>query len=183
MKSHQIYQDIVLLQQPINDLINTNHQIPLPPSSITVDHTDHIIRTSNQFSNVDLDRLVSYSIVNFRLIDHLINSPDIASQLKKLTQILAGHSILTFYTDGSLVRTSLTVDIMGLGWVNEFDESIRFLASATMWPSSTKAEILACLTALLTAPCHTKVKIYTDSQATIDGFHHLPDFSCLSVRK
>ena len=124
MKSHQIYQDIVLLQQPINDLINTNHLIPLPSPCINVDQTDHIIRTSNQLPNVDLDRLASHSIVNFRLIDRLINSPDIVSQLKKLTQALAEHSILSFYTDGSLVRTSSNVDTMGLGWVNEFDESI-----------------------------------------------------------
>ena len=52
-----------------------------------------------------------------------------------------------------------------------------------MWPSSTKAETLACLTALLTAPRRSKVKIYTDSQATIDGFYRLPVFSRLSARK
>src|SRR6266498_1394443 len=52
-----------------------------------------------------------------------------------------------------------------------------------MWPSSTKAEMLAYLTALLTAPCRSKVKIYTDSQATIDRFYRLPDFSHLSARK
>src|SRR6266540_4692685 len=131
---------------------------------------------SNQLPTVDLDRLVSPSRMNYMLIDRLVNSSDIASQLKKLTHVLVGSTTISFYTDGSLVRTTPNVDIMGLGWINEHDESIRFLASATMWPSSTKAEILACLTALLTAPSHTKVTIHTDSMATIDSFHRLPEF-------
>jgi len=72
---------------------------------------------------------------------------------------------------------------MGLGWVNENNEALKFQASATSWPSSTKAEMLACLTALITAPCHAKVTIHTDSKATIDGFHRLPEFNRLSIRK
>ena len=183
MKSHQIYQDIILLQQSINDLINTNHHISPPPPNIIADSIDSNTRTSDQDPNIELDRSNSPSNLNYILIDRLINSSDIASQLKKLAYALAESSHLSFYMDGSLIRTIPTVDIMGLGWVNEFDESIRFLASATMWPSSTKAEILACLTALLTTPRHSKVNIYTDSQATIDGFHRLPNFKQLSIRK
>jgi len=72
---------------------------------------------------------------------------------------------------------------MGIGWVNENNEELRFQASATLWPSSTKAEMLACLTALITSPRYAKVTIHTDSKATIDGFQRLPEVSRLSIRK
>jgi len=72
---------------------------------------------------------------------------------------------------------------MGLGWICVNDETKRFKASAILWPSSTKAEILACFTALTTAPNRAKVTLHTDSTATIDGFRRLPELKRLSTRK
>ena len=40
----------------------------------------------------------------------------------------------------------------------------------TKWPSSTRAEITAILTAIWTAPVNCNIMIYTDSQANIDGY-------------
>jgi len=183
IKSHQLYQDIILLQQPINNLLNTNHSNILPSPSTPIDRSG--LNTPHQPTpdNVDIDRIVISSSVNIQLIDRLINSPDIASQLKQAAQALESTNILSFYTDGSLVRSTPINDVMGLGWVNENNEELRFQASATLWPSSTKAEMLACLTALITSPRHAKVTIHTDSKATIDGFQRLPEVSRLSIRK
>ena len=48
-----------------------------------------------------------------------------------------------------------------------------FKTGSTLWPSSSKAESLAILTALLTVPESREVKIFTDSQSCIDNFHKL----------
>jgi len=72
---------------------------------------------------------------------------------------------------------------MGIGWVVVGYEDISFLTSAVTWPSSTKAEMLACLTALFVTPFLATVMIYTDSAATIKGFDALTNFRHLSVRK
>ncbi len=44
-------------------------------------------------------------------------------------------------------------------------------------PSSTKAEIIAILTALITCPAHVIINIYTDSQCCIDHFDRLKHVS------
>ena len=72
---------------------------------------------------------------------------------------------------------------MGIGWVVINHEAIEFAASAVLWPSSTKAELMACLTALLVVPVKAQVTIYTDSAATIVGFDKIDDMMNLSVRK
>ena len=41
------------------------------------------------------------------------------------------------------------------------------------WPSSTKAELLAILIALIILPPNSRVTIYTDSQAAIDGINKI----------
>ena len=66
---------------------------------------------------------------------------------------------------------------MGLGWISVNDEALMFFASAILWPSSTKAEMMAVLTVLLTVLANTKLTIYTDSAATIDGMAKIHDFS------
>jgi len=43
--------------------------------------------------------------------------------------------------------------------------------------------MLACFTALLTAPRQARVMIYTDSKMTIDSFNKLSEFSQLLTRK
>src|SRR6266542_1845060 len=63
------------------------------------------------------------------------------------------------------------------------NKALEFSASAILWPSSTKAEMLACFTALLVTQVKAKVTLYTDSAATITGFDQLANFMNLSVRK
>ena len=64
---------------------------------------------------------------------------------------------------------------MALGWLlldNEENNDILFEFSASNfeWPSSTKAELLALITALLTVTPNSSVKIYTDSNNVISQF-------------
>src|SRR6266542_6908106 len=59
---------------------------------------------------------------------------------------------------------------MGASWVIENTE-LSFKCGVEHFPSSTRPELMAILTALLAVPMHAIVLIYTDSQAAIDGIN------------
>ncbi|PKY52810.1 hypothetical protein RhiirA4_470673 [Rhizophagus irregularis] len=61
--------------------------------------------------------------------------------------------------------------------------NITYNGSLELFPSSTKAETMAILTALLTAPTNGNIIIYTDSQAAIDAFHKSSNLSSISPRR
>ncbi|GBC04978.1 hypothetical protein RclHR1_05990007 [Rhizophagus clarus] len=79
---------------------------------------------------------------------------------------------LIFYTDGSLSMDGTNKSIMGAAWV-EVSSSVNdtFQCSTAHLPSSTKAEVLAILTAIIAAPTHCHVTIHTDSKNAIDSFN------------
>ncbi|PKY59552.1 hypothetical protein RhiirA4_482374 [Rhizophagus irregularis] len=74
---------------------------------------------------------------------------------------------------------------MGYGWhiSNITDPMFYHCGSLEHFPSSTKAEIMAILTALLVAPHKSEVIIYTDSQAAISGFHKSANLQFISSRR
>jgi len=117
------------------------------------------------------------------LIDQLIDSPVLSHNLKAVATSLRSDNDIQFYTDSSLQRNSTHIDQMGLSWVVVNNKAFEFSAFAVLWPSSTKAKMLACLTALLVVPVQAKITIYTDSAATIMGFNQITEFMNLSVRK
>ncbi len=72
---------------------------------------------------------------------------------------------------------------MGVAWICANNENLTFSVSAVLWPSSIKAEMLACFAALIVAPVKVKITIFTDSAATIAGMVKLKEMMQLSVRK
>src|SRR6266496_5938800 len=79
---------------------------------------------------------------------------------------------LYIYTDGSMIK-SYNLDheqriSMGAGWAIENTE-LSFKCGVEHFPSSTRPELMAILTAVLAVPMQAIVIIYTDSQAAIDG--------------
>ncbi|PKC61825.1 hypothetical protein RhiirA1_465969 [Rhizophagus irregularis] len=52
-------------------------------------------------------------------------------------------------------------------------EDIKYLGSCKEWPSSSKAELVAILTALITYPPESNVQIHTDSASCINTFNSL----------
>ncbi|GES72713.1 ribonuclease H-like domain-containing protein [Rhizophagus clarus] len=79
---------------------------------------------------------------------------------------------LIFYTDGSLSLDGTNKSIMGAAWV-EVSTSVNdtFQCSTAHLPSSTKAEVIAILTAIIAAPTHCHVTIHTDSKNALDTFY------------
>lgn len=61
--------------------------------------------------------------------------------------------------------------------------NITHNGSLEYFPSSTKAETMAILTALIVAPERCDVNIYTDSQGAIDTFYKSSNLSAISPRR
>jgi ribonuclease HI len=61
---------------------------------------------------------------------------------------------------------------MGIGWIQVDNKTIlnTFQAQIQHWPCSFKAELVAILTAITTAPRNSNIKIYTDSQSVISKY-------------
>ena len=80
-------------------------------------------------------------------------------------------------TDGSYDPTKRNQSeeaLLGAGWIiHDEDDPARtdmsFQCTSSLWPSSTRAELLSIWTALMVLPEHATVTIHTDSQASIDG--------------
>src|SRR6185437_10078981 len=80
-----------------------------------------------------------------------------------------------FYTDGLLKKSDNEI-IMVMGWVlvDQIDDSVileEFSAKNFGWPLSTKAEIVAVLSAILTVIPDSKVFVYTDSNNVVSQYN------------
>ncbi len=117
------------------------------------------------------------------MIDQFIEAPELISILKHIAIILRPYKDVQFYTDSSLQWDPSFIDSIGISWININQENVQFSASAILWPSSTKAEMLAYFSTLIVASPKAQVTIFTDSVATIAGFDKLNTFMQLSVRK
>ncbi|CAB4402569.1 unnamed protein product [Rhizophagus irregularis] len=64
---------------------------------------------------------------------------------------------------------------MGVGWIIK-DHDLSFSCGINYYPSSTRPELLAIMTAfILAVPSNAEVVIYMDSQAAIDRINHMLD--------
>src|ERR1043165_2897873 len=94
--------------------------------------------------------------------------PDLANA----TSSFINNFNLSFYTDGSLSNLASQDVSMGIGWVqsDSYAPYIEFNAKVTGWLSSTRAETMVILSALITCPRSSTVKIFMDSQCCLDIF-------------
>ncbi|CAB4426179.1 unnamed protein product [Rhizophagus irregularis] len=87
---------------------------------------------------------------------------------------------IEYYTDGSLDNRTInnndllhrvdntTVDLEAAFYTNNELGEFSVYSCLSLWPSSTRAEIVAIFLALLTAPENSNVTIYTDSLGAIN---------------
>ena len=114
----------------------------------------------------------SYLPTNYKLIDQIIKEQQHQTTLKLITKNIEYNQYLEIYTDGSLISPLTPSCKMGIGWfvANINQQRVQFQASLKHFPSSTKAEIVAVLTALITCPPNSQVDLYLDSANTINTF-------------
>ncbi len=188
IKSHQLYQEIILLKYNLIDLLplyecNTNLNFPssqvlssqgavLP--QVNIDRPAPSSSISNSCPSIDIVA---------DLIDLLIEAQQVSNRLKIIASALRSVDNIQIYTDGSLQYDVSSMATMGFGWMVVNNEAFEFSASAILWPSSTKAKMLACLSTLMVVPVNATVTLYTDSAATITGFEKLDEFRNLSARR
>jgi Ribonuclease HI len=94
--------------------------------------------------------------------NHLINYQNIFNQLTNLT----------FFTDGSIINISKEQSNMTFGFYNA-ETTSTFTSSCSNWPSSTHAELMGILSAIITSPQQSNITIYTDSNAAVTQFNSL----------
>ncbi|RIB05043.1 hypothetical protein C2G38_2254036 [Gigaspora rosea] len=82
---------------------------------------------------------------------------------------------LTFYTDGSVIDLGNSQCSMGIGWIQLHNQNIlyTFQSQIKFWPCSFKAELVAVLSAISTAPKNCSIQIFTDSQSIISKYSSL----------
>ncbi|PKY23739.1 hypothetical protein RhiirB3_438036 [Rhizophagus irregularis] len=125
-----------LLQQGHNSTVD--FRLIAPPSL----NSDSVIRSST----------------NDKLITCLIDDIKIAEDMKVISINLSSFTILDIYTDGSYDPTNIHEGFpMGYGWTtsNLTGTNITYNGSLRFFPSSTKAETMAILTALITRNLHS----------------------------
>jgi ribonuclease HI len=114
----------------------------------------------------------------------LVNNEAMTQHIALLQQIRSTFNpsdTINIYTDGSLTNrfnnsSNTFTKYMGTGWVilNSKDEVILECSSSiTDWPSSTRAELGAILSAILVLQTGQKANILTDSQAAIDSINYI----------
>ncbi|POG67801.1 hypothetical protein GLOIN_2v1843361 [Rhizophagus irregularis DAOM 181602=DAOM 197198] len=153
-----------------NVIIDYNLRNTRSHSNPTLSEDPIIYRT--QLENfIDLD---SVNILNRNLITQLISPDTLHLPLFNISKQLSTYNNIEFYTDGSLNRDD-DFPKMGYGWIftTNLSDNVKFSGSCKDWPSSSKAELMAILTALITCTPNSKVQIYTDSASCIDTFNKL----------
>ncbi|PKB98799.1 hypothetical protein RhiirA5_463562 [Rhizophagus irregularis] len=123
---------------------------------------------------------------NDNIISKIIENDEIVKELQDLARTFNPFLQLDFYTDGSYTADFLFNEFpMGYGWTtsNLPQTNITYSGSGKYFPSSTKAEIMGILTALIVCPPNCNTSIYTDSQAAIDTFHKSKNLHSISPRR
>jgi ribonuclease HI len=118
---------------------------------------------------------ITASNIESAIIQRVTEYGKARKELLKIQEKLKEEKVIEYYTDGAMKggNESENSNKMGLGWVVKIEEnaedSISFSSSIENWPSSTRAELGAIWTALLTAPCEAQTHIFTDSKAAIEA--------------
>ncbi|RHZ89506.1 hypothetical protein Glove_13g249 [Diversispora epigaea] len=156
--------DIQLAHQIISENKNTSDslediQVPLFQLALP----------SHQKSNMDSKRAF--------LENWFISSEQVTiNNLLSIAEKIAHLNSFSVYTDGSNQDFN-GCNIMGLGWVipatNDIIHNIEFRCTMEQFPSSTKAEIMAMLTAIAVAPTNCNIEIFSDSQGAINIINNI----------
>ncbi|RHZ51423.1 hypothetical protein Glove_478g56 [Diversispora epigaea] len=152
-----------LSQNAIKDGIGKIIEDSLPVGSI------HSIDPPTVYiSNNARDRTTMFvKFQNFR------TQENIQTKLDDIRLKLSGSISIRIYTDGSLIKrdnNNSHATTMGCGWcaLDENNTEFNFSGKVENFASSTCTELMAILTAVYATPKHSRLCIFTDSQATID---------------
>ncbi|RHZ78707.1 hypothetical protein Glove_157g58 [Diversispora epigaea] len=107
---------------------------------------------------------------NFKISGH----KNIQTKLDDIRLKLSNSISISIYTDGSLIKrdnNNSHVTTIGCRWcaLNENNTEFNFSDKVENFASSTRVELMAILTTVYATPKHSRLCIFTDSQAAIDA--------------
>src|ERR1043165_4455974 len=94
--------------------------------------------------------------------DKMFNDGPTSAHLVEFKNSLSNETSRVFYTDGSLSNLRHKDMSMGIVQMNPLTPQFQFYACISDWPSSTRAETMAILTAIYVCPKECSVTIMTD---------------------
>jgi len=143
------------LKIAISDIKYLSQSLNNTPTSINEDHTSYNTRFS--------------TTINDQLIQSIFINPTLQNTLSHYANNNADLKSVTFYTDGSISHFGKQNIKLSCAWIQIQNNHIKqsFSCSLKSFPSSTRTELMAILTALITCPKNSSVSVYTDSQSAI----------------
>ena len=146
-------------------------------------------RANNISTNIDIQQLDKTPTINLNgdnlglWINRWIEQDTLKQELTNIRHQLKSLKNIEYYTDGSLANRTMennnlshitdntTVDLGAAFYTNNEIGEFSACSRLSLWPSSTKAKIVAIFLALLTAPENSNVTIYTDSLGAINSIN------------
>ncbi|PKY58148.1 hypothetical protein RhiirA4_429498, partial [Rhizophagus irregularis] len=151
---------------------------------------DSVNRVENITTNIDIQQIEKTPIIELNgdnlgpWINRWIEQDTLRQELTNIRYRLRSLKNIEYYTDGSLANQIIDTNnqsnniadntIVNLGaafYTNNEEGEYSVYSSLSLWPSSTRAEIVAIFLALLTAPENSNVTIYTDSLGAINSIN------------
>ncbi|RIA79718.1 hypothetical protein C1645_840078 [Glomus cerebriforme] len=177
--------DSLTLQFSIEHWISDSERSFLIPLYELHEIAKHHFFFSNNLVSWRPPLLPSLPILSENLIETLIISPSIKSQLLNIQHQFSHSSVLEFYTDGSLLNPSSTNCSMTCGFLQTSSSApyLSFVTKIDYWPSAFRAELAAVIFALLVSPLSSYITIYTDCESIISHYQFLHNLSPISYLK
>ncbi|CAB4417911.1 unnamed protein product [Rhizophagus irregularis] len=153
------------------------------PKIITIaQHNALVLPIFIRLSTGAITHIDWYYIVD--LINRWIEQDTLRQELTNIRYRLRSLKNIEYYTDGSLANQIIDTNnhshnmadntMVNLGaafYTNNEEGEYSVYSNLSLWPSSTRAEIVAIFLALLTAPENSNVTIYTDSLGAINSIN------------
>ncbi|CAB5101102.1 unnamed protein product [Rhizophagus irregularis] len=164
-------------------------------STSAITHIDwyYIVESLNRIKNIsansDIQQLEKTPIINLNgdnlslWINRWIEQDTFKQELTNIRHQLKSLKNIEYYTDRSLANQTIdnndllhradntTVDLRAAFYTSNELEEFSVYSCLSLWPSSTRAEVVAIFLALLTAPENSNVTIYTDSLGSINSIN------------
>ena len=162
------------IKMPLSDIITAHQMMNETSNSINGNRVETDIQVLSPQSEVPDYQRLDMTIKEEFLNKWFITTDVIIKNLLRIAEKIAHVKFYSVYTDGSK-QDFQGCNIMGLGWIiptsDIITNNIEFRCTTELFPSSTKAEILAIITAIAVAPKGCKVEVFSDSQGAINVFN------------
>ncbi|GBC28380.1 hypothetical protein GLOIN_2v1788498 [Rhizophagus irregularis DAOM 181602=DAOM 197198] len=138
-----------------------------PSEWLSSTHQFNVSIPDDRLSTSAPNPIISLPMVQDIWIHRWIDDDNLKTQLMNIRNILAERTMVEYYTDGSLKPSTPTTmgkqDLnlvytdMGAAFCVNNEPALSAQANVSLWPSSTRSELVAIFLALLTGPMNVNM--------------------------